>query len=230
MATSRDATDARAPTAPASKPSADAAGRNPDEVTPASRVRWPRWVAVGALVVVVGVAAAFGTRFGSDPSVVDSPLIGRPAPDFTLPFLEKDGEVSLAELEGQVVVINFWASWCVACKEEHPDLMAASSRHEDQGVRFLGIVYQDQEDAAVSALDEMGRGYDDLVDPGSATAIDYGVFGVPETFFIDREGTVVAKIVGRSDLELLSRTIETILEGGTPESVKRGGRQSQPGG
>lgn len=211
----------------------DAAPGSADETPPAPpapRVRWVRWIVVLALVVVVGVAAAFGTRFGSDPSVVDSPLIGQPAPDFTLPYLEQDGELALADLEGQVVVINYWASWCTACKEEHPDLLAASRRYEDQGVRFLGIVYQDQKEAAVSALDEMGRGYPSLLDPGSATAIDYGVFGVPETFFIDREGTVVAKIVGRSDLDLLSGTIETILEGGTPESVNRAGRQSQPGG
>ena len=205
----------------------------PHEVTsPAAEVapgsRWPRRIALLALTALIGVAAAFGTRFGTDPGVVDSPLIGQPAPDVTLPYLEQDGELSLAELRGQVVVVNFWASWCVPCREEHDDLIAAAQRYRDQRVTFIGIVYQDQPDQAIAFLDELGRGYDHVTDPGSRAAIDFGVFGVPETFFIDRDGTVVAKVVGRSDLALLSSTIETILGGGDPDSVIRDGYEQEP--
>ena len=192
------------------------------------RSPWPRRMALLSLAALIGVAAAFGTRFGADPGVVDSPLIGRPAPDGTLPYLEREGELSLADLRGQVVVVNFWASWCVPCREEHDDLITAAQRYADDGVTFVGIVYQDRPEQAIAFLDELGRGYDHVTDPGSRTAIDFGVFGVPETFFIDRDGTVVAKVVGRSDLRLLSSTIDTILAGGTPGSVSRAGHERQP--
>ena len=194
----------------------------------AARSPWPRRVALLSLAALVGVAAAFGTRFGTDPGVVDSPLIGRPAPDVTLPYLERDGELSLADLRGDVVVVNFWASWCVPCREEHDDLVTAAARYEDRDVTFVGIVYQDRPEQAIAFLDELGRGYDHLIDPGSRAAIDFGVFGVPETFFIDRDGTVVAKVVGISDLALLSETIETIIAGGDPPSVTRDGYEQQP--
>jgi cytochrome c biogenesis protein CcmG/thiol:disulfide interchange protein DsbE len=197
-----------------------------DDLSP--RSRWPRRIALLALAALIGVAAAFGTRFGTDPAVVDSPLIGRPAPDVTLPYLERDGELSLADLRGQVVVVNFWASWCVPCREEHADLVTAAQRYRDRDVTFVGIVYQDQPDQAIAFLDELGRGYDHLTDPRSRAAIDFGVFGVPETFFVDPQGTVVAKVVGKSDLALLSSTVETILAGGDPASVSRDGYERQP--
>lgn len=208
---------------------AEEPGSGPSDVDGlSSRSRWPRRIALLTLAALVGIAAAFGTRFGTDPGVVDSPLIGRSAPDVTLPYLEQDGELSLTDLRGQVVVVNFWASWCVPCREEHDDLVTAAERYRDQNVTFVGIVYQDQPDQAISFLDELGRGYDHLIDPGSRAAIDFGVFGVPETFFFDRDGTVAAKVVGRSDLALLSSTIETILAGGQPNSVTRDGYEQQP--
>ena len=181
-----------------------------------TRFAWARWLAVAAIAVTIAVAAAFAPRFGQDPTLVDSPLIGQPAPDVTLPYLEQDGELALRHMAGEVVVINFWASWCVACEEEHDDLILAAQRYRDRGVRFFGIVYQDDPDNATRWLDDMGRGYDNLLDPGSRAAIDFGVFGVPETFFIDRDGTIVGKITGASDLALLSQTLETVLEGDVP--------------
>ncbi|MBW3619032.1 MAG: redoxin domain-containing protein [Actinobacteria bacterium] len=190
--------------------------------------RAPRVVALTALVVLIAVAAAYGTRFGSDPTVVDSPLLGQPAPAFTLPLLEDEGELSLRDLEGEIVVVNFWASWCTACREEHDDLIAAAARYRDAGVSVVGIVYQDRPELAIEMLDEMGRGYTYVTDPRSRAAIDFGVFGVPETFFIDRQGTVVAKVIGASDLALLSDTIDAILAGRTPTSVNRAGYEAQP--
>ena len=195
---------------------------------PAERSRWPRRIALLTLAALIGLAAAFGARFGTDPGVVDSPLIGRPAPDVTLPYLERGGQLSLTDLRGDVVVVNFWASWCVPCREEHADLVAAAERYRERDVTFVGIVYQDRAEQAIAFLDELGRGYDHVTDSGSRAAIDFGVFGVPETFFIDRDGTVAAKVVGKTDLGLLSSTIETIMAGGTPDSVSRSGYEQQP--
>lgn len=191
--------------------------------------RWPRRVALGVIAVAILVAAAFGTRFGQAPSVVDSPLIGQPVPDVTLPYLERDGELSLAGLDGEIVVVNFWASWCVPCRNEHDDLVTTAKAYEGRGVRFLGIVYQDRRESAVAFLDELGRGYDHLVDRQSRAAIDFGVFGVPETFFVDRDGTIVAKITGESTADILSSTLDDILAGRRPSSRVLGEVQPQPG-
>ena len=197
------------------------------------RLRWLRWTALLVAVVVVGVGAVFGARLNKDPTLVNSPLIGTPASDRALPYLERSGTFSLAELRGQVVVVNFWASWCLACRKEHPALTAAAAAYRDAGVRFVGIVYQDRTSTARSFLDEMGRGKDYLylTDPGSRMAIDFGVFGVPETFFLDTQGRIVAKITGASTLPLLSGTLDALLAGESPNSaVETGPVQADPGG
>ena len=191
------------------------------------RRRWLWWTVGTVAVVLVLVGAAFGARFGMDPSTVDSPMVGQPIPDVTLPRLEGDGEVSLRDVDAEVLVVNFWASWCVPCRSEHDDLLAAATRYENDDVRFVGIVYQDQKDRAVEFLDELGRGYDHLVDPGSRAALDFGVFGIPETYVIDAEQIIRAKIIGESNLDLLSRTIEDVLAGRQPGTQTVGDTQSR---
>ena len=191
------------------------------------RPGWLWWTVGAVTIVVVLVGAAFGARFGLDPSTVDSPMIGQRIPDVTLPRLEGDGDVTLRDVDAEVTVVNFWASWCVPCRNEHDDLLAAATRYEDDGVRFFGIVYQDQDDRAVEFLDELGRGYDHLVDPGSKAALDFGVFGIPETYVIDADGVIRAKIVGESDVDLLSRTIEDVLAGRQPGSQTVGDTESR---
>ncbi len=192
------------------------------EVPPRRRVRL--WLAVGsALAIVVVVVVTLGTRFGTDPRLVDSPLIGKPAPPIELEYLESSGTWSLADMEGQIVVVNFWASWCVGCRLEHDDLLAASAAYRDRGVRFLGVNFQDERSDAIAFLDELGRGYDYVVDPGSRVAVDYGVFGIPETLFIDRQGIVRAKIAGESNFTILSATLDEILEDDTaPDTGSEG--------
>lgn len=208
---------------------------NYDNAAPGRSRRWRRvrWIALAVVVVAVGVGAIFGSRLGKDPTLVDSPLIGKPTPAATLPNLEGDGAVSLADLRGQIVVVNFWASWCVACREEHPALVSAANNYRAAGVVFVGVNYQDQRGAAIGFLDEMGRGdpsaYRYVTDPRSKLALDFGVFGVPETFFIDRDGTVVGKIAGPSSYQLLSASLDEILAGRTPRSRTEGSVQPAPG-
>jgi cytochrome c biogenesis protein CcmG/thiol:disulfide interchange protein DsbE len=203
-----------------------------DPDPPRRRTRRRRVLAVTAAVVVlatVGIGAVFGSRLGTDAALVDSPLIGRPAPVVTLPYLEREGSLSLAELRGEIVVVNFWASWCVACREEHPALVAVAEQYRDAGVTVVGIDYQDSRSSAVAFLDEMGRGGDNyhyVTDPGSRAALDFGVFGVPETFVIDRAGTVVGKVTGPVTYSLLAGAVDAVLAGKRPQS--RTGLPVQP--
>ena len=198
---------------------------------PAGRRRTFRWVAAATIVAAVRAGAAFGLRLGRDPTLVDSPLLGKPAPAATLPDLDGGGDLTLASLRGRVVVVNFWASWCVPCRTEHPELVAAAAAYRGAGVTFVGVNYQDQRSSALRFLDDLGRGrgYRYVTDPGSRAALDFGVFGVPETYFLDRSGVVAAKITGPSTLPLLARTLDDILAGRAPRSTTNGPVQPAPG-
>ena len=206
-----------------------AAGTGPhDRPRPERRFLW--WTATATVVLAVVVGAAFGLRIGKDPTLVDSPLIGKAAPAATLPDLDGGSPVTLAGLRGRVVVVNFWASWCVPCRAEHEELVAASSAYRSAAVTFVGVDYQDQRSSAVAFLDRLGRGrgYRYVTDPGSRAALDFGVFGVPETFFLDRSGTIVAKITGAATFPLLAGTLDDILAGRRPQSRTNGPVQPAP--
>jgi cytochrome c biogenesis protein CcmG/thiol:disulfide interchange protein DsbE len=135
-------------------------------------------------------------------------------PDFELELLDGGGTVSTDDLQGDVVVVNFWASWCQPCRKEHAELAATAEAYADRGVRFLGIVYQNDAEDARAFLDDLGRSYDNVVDPDSETAIDFGLFGVPETFVVDRHGVVAGNVAGPVDEALLSATLDRVLADG----------------
>ena len=185
---------------------------------PRLRRNWWRWGVVLIVVITVGIGAIFGARLGKDSSLVSTPLIGQQASDRSLPYLEQSGKLSLNELRGKIVVVNFWASWCVACRAEHPDLVAAAAAYRDAGVQFVGVTYQDRPENSKAYLDEMGRGegYLNLTDPGQRLSIDFGVFGVPETFFIDQKGKIAAKITGAASFPLLASVLDEMLAGKNP--------------
>jgi len=186
-------------------------------------MNWKR--SLVAVLVVIPIVALFGYGLTRNPREIPSPLPGRPAPDFALMPMDapSSGEegvsapslpVRLSDHRGEVVVLNFWASWCIPCRDEHPALVAAAERYQPKGVIFYGVLYNDSPDAARRWLAEMGgQPYPTLLDPGSRTAIDYGLYGVPETFFIDREGKVVYKHIGPVTEAILTTRIEEILVG-----------------
>lgn len=166
---------------------------------------------VGAVVLcVVLLTALLGLGLTRDPRALDSPLVGKPAPDFALRTLDGPETIRLSQFAGHAVVINFWASWCTECRIEHPDLVAAWRRYGDRGVVFLGIVYQDTVPNARAFVREMGGGWPSLLDPGGRTALQFGVYGVPETFFIAPDGTVAHRQVGPSTFRLLSSWIRRL--------------------
>jgi cytochrome c biogenesis protein CcmG, thiol:disulfide interchange protein DsbE len=167
---------------------------------------------------VIGLVAALGLVLGfglaRDPAVIGSPLIGRLAPDFSLRTLEGDRVIRLADLRGQVVVVNFWASWCVPCRAEHPHLMAAWQRYRDHGVLLVGIGFNDRKQDAVAFQRELGGDWPLVEDPGGRTALAYGVYGIPETYFIDRGGVIRYKHVGAVTYDVLTTQIGRLLSQG----------------
>lgn len=130
-----------------------------------------------------------------DPREVPSPLIGKPAPVFTLPQLhDASKNFSVADMKGQVWLLNVWASWCVSCREEHPVLVEFAKTH---AVPVIGLDYKDQVADAKQWLEKLGNPYTQIaVDSDGRVGIDYGVYGVPETYVIDKQGIIRMKHTG----------------------------------
>jgi cytochrome c biogenesis protein CcmG/thiol:disulfide interchange protein DsbE len=154
-----------------------------------------RVVLIGGTIVVVPLLAVLLLNIKRDPRKVQTPMIGRAAPPFTLPDVHTGEPRSLAAYRGKPVVVNFWASWCQPCYAEHEALVSAA-RAEGDDVRFVGVVYEDTPEMVKAFLERQGRAYPSVMDPDGRTAIAYGIFGVPETFFVDAEGIVVGKFQG----------------------------------
>jgi cytochrome c biogenesis protein CcmG, thiol:disulfide interchange protein DsbE len=151
-----------------------------------------RKVLTAGLILVIPLLYVFFQSLGRDPREIRSPLIGHPAPPIALPPLGGGETVSLEALRGRPIVVNFWSTWCVPCFEEHAALQHSARRLKGQ-VRFVGVLYEDEEPNALEYLKRYGAAYPTLRDDQGRTAIAYGVTGVPETFIIDAQGTVVEK-------------------------------------
>lgn len=155
------------------------------------------------------VLLAYGFRL--NPRDIPSPLVDRPAPGFALTTFQGQ-PLTLAAHRGQVVVLNFWASWCFpACYEEAPVLEEGWRRWRERGVVVIGVDIQDTDDRARKFIADFGLTFPNARDTTGRVAIDYGVYGVPETFFIDRQGRIRAKHVGAVTAEVFRRQVESLL-------------------
>ncbi len=171
-----------------------------------------RKVLVGGLLVTLPLVVLLLLSLGRDPRKVDSPLIGRQAPRFSLPVTNGGETVSLDSLRGRTVVMNFWATWCVPCFEEHA-VLTAGPRRFGSDVVFLGVIYQDEAPNVQRFLREQGSTYSSLMDETGKVAIAFGVYGVPETFFISPAGTIVDKHVGPLSSDQLAHYVERARSG-----------------
>jgi cytochrome c biogenesis protein CcmG, thiol:disulfide interchange protein DsbE len=153
-----------------------------------------RYVLIAGTLLALPLLAVLVANLGRDPHAVRSPLVGKPAPAFSLVPVGGGAPVTLASLRGKTVVLNFWATWCVPCFQEHAALVETSRLLKD--VKFFGVVYEDDEAKTRDFIAQRGSGYPALMDADGRAAIAYGVFGVPETFFIDGNGRIVEKFVG----------------------------------
>ncbi|HEU4564698.1 MAG TPA: redoxin domain-containing protein [Gemmatimonadaceae bacterium] len=205
-------------------------------------MNWKR-AAIGA-AVAIPMVALLGFGLTRDPREIPSPLPGREAPQFSLAVIRKgDAQMSgpsvgdtvrLAEMRGQVVVLNYFASWCLACRDEHAVLNEVGRRYAGApDVRFFAVLYNDEIPNGIRWIQQMGgQSYPALTDPGSRTAIDYGLYGVPETFFIGKDGRVAKKHVGPVTEQVLVQEVERLraasAPAGSPGAAPDVGRDAAP--
>jgi cytochrome c biogenesis protein CcmG/thiol:disulfide interchange protein DsbE len=185
---------------------AEQAARSPD----APRRQWRRVLLFGPAALFLGLLIAFVIGLGRDPNILPSPLIGKPVPAFSLPPVTGRAlGLASSDLRGEVSLVNVFASWCVACREEHQLLMRLKVQTT---IPLHGLNYKDKPDDAARWLDSRGDPYTRTgADLDGRVAIDWGVYGVPETFVIDPMGRIAFKQVGPLTPEILDQTILPLI-------------------
>lgn len=173
-------------------------------------MNWKRsLIGIGTAVPII-LLLAFGLTL--DPRQLPNALPGNVAPKFSLEVMDRGDTIDVGRHMGDVVVINFWASWCLECRTEHRDLSETAKAYAGKGVHFYGILYNDTPDNGREWITMMGgQSYPTLVDRASRTAIDYGLSGVPETVIVDGKGVVAFKKIGAITKAELSQRIDEAL-------------------
>ncbi len=169
-----------------------------------------RIVRIAIVVAILGLVVTLGLAFRRDPHDIRTGTIGKPAPAFTLERLDGSGKVALADLSGKVVVMNFFASWCLPCTQENPALVRVYERYRASDVVMLGVNYQESRDNGLAYVQRMGMGWTTVADDDGRVAFSYGVFGPPETFFIGSDGIIAGRHIGPIDEETLVTAIEKL--------------------
>jgi len=183
---------------------------------------WRRLLITLAIIAPILWLLAFG--FQRNARYINSPLIAKDAAPFTLTLF--DGrQVTLQELRGKAVFLNFWASWCVPCRAEAKDLEATWQRNKDKNMVFLGVALQDTEKDSRAFLKEFNVTYPNGRDDSGKIAVDYGVWGIPESFFIDPQGRITYKHVGGIGAPMVTAKLEEALRGIV--TVKEGQGETQ---
>ena len=191
--------------------------------------RLPRWVFL-PLVLFLGMVVFLAVGLNRNPQEIPSPLIGRPAPVVQLPSLGDPQNVSAAQFKGQLTLVNFWATWCAGCKEEHPILMVLARQ---PGLQMLGINYKELQASELSGqapqspeslqkatlrsqawLQKNGQAFgQNLMDMEGRVGMDFGLYGLPETYLIDRDGVVRFKHAGALTPEVVQQKLLPLLRG-----------------
>ncbi len=184
---------------------------------------WRRLIITLAIIVPVLWLFAFG--FMRDAHYIKSPLLAKQASPFTITLF--DGrKVSLSDLRGKAVFLNFWSSWCPPCREEARDLEAAWLRVKDKNMVFLGVALQDTDKDSRAFLQEFGITYPNGKDESGKISVDYGTWGIPESFFIDPQGRITYKHVGGIRAALVTAKLEEASRGVVSASEGQGDYQS----
>lgn len=174
---------------------------------------WKFWLVIGS---IAGLTVLFIVGFGFDPKYVPSPLVGRKAPPFEVASMVTGEKVSLESLRGTPVLLNFWASWCVACRDEAKVLEAAHRKYggDPSKFRVIGIAIQDTPEAAMGFARRFGKTYYLALDtPEGEHALNYGLYGVPESFLIGADGTILHKVIGPVTESMVQEKIPALIAG-----------------
>ena len=169
------------------------------------------------VMVLAGVVALFAWALSREQSLA-SPLVGKPAPSFSMPLFAADSSLTLEKLRGTPVVLNFWASWCLSCRDEARVLEAGWERY-GPGVAFVGIAVNDEDAAAKDFIRRYGKTYHLGSDVDGTAAVEYGLYGVPETFFIDRDGRILSRHIGPLTTSVLDQRVAELEAGVTSEET-----------
>ena len=170
------------------------------------------------LVGLFGLLTLFYKGLWGNPSYLPPVLIGTPAPQLTGPDLYNGEKVTLEQFKGKVVVLNFWASWCQECKLEHSSLLSLNKQYgQNPNFVMLGVNYQDKTDLAHEYLKQYGNNFRHMIDAKGRISIDYGVYGVPETFVIDQKGVIrhkeIGPLIGENYINFTQNVLEPLLNG-----------------
>jgi cytochrome c biogenesis protein CcmG/thiol:disulfide interchange protein DsbE len=171
-----------------------------------------RFLIPGAIFLALAGVLYVGVVNSPNKSTMQSALLGKPVPEFTLPVLGSAESLTTAQLAGRPWVLNVWGTWCEACREEHAALLEIAQLNQ---MPIVGLNWKDHDDAATEWLTKLGNPYSVVVaDRDGRTAIDFGVYGAPETFFIDAKGRVQYRHVGAMTLDVWKREFASRLRGG----------------
>ena len=176
---------------------------------------WTSWKFWAVWVIVLGLIILLASGFTTDPKKVPSPLMGRPAPDFQVDELNGEQKFSLSEFKGIPIVLNFWASWCAECRTEAVILENFFQKYgvNNKQLVMIGIAIQDSPKNAKAFARHFGKTYLlGLDDDAGNIALDYGIYGVPETFFIDPEGNIFHKTIGMVTKELMEQKFKPFMQ------------------
>ena len=169
-----------------------------------------RAVRIAVVVGILGLVVTLALAFRRDPHDIRTGTVNKPAPAFTLERLDGSGKLALADLSGKVVIVNFFASWCLPCIQENPALVRVFERYRGSDVVMLGVDFQESRDNGLTYVRRMGIGWPTVGDDDGRVALSYGVFGPPETFFIGADGIIAGRHIGPIDEPTLVNAIEKL--------------------
>lgn len=180
-------------------------------------IAWGVWLGALGILGLLGYALVTGAGQPGRPAGVvinnqtaSLAVLDRPAPDFSLTHFRTGETIRLSDLRGQIVVLNFWASWCPPCRQEAPTFERIWQQYQDRGVVFVGVNIWDTDEDATRFLQEFGITYPNGPDPNGEIAIEYGLTGIPETYFITRDGMIAQKAIGIVPEEMFYNVLETL--------------------
>ena len=170
----------------------------------------PRWLRLSIVVAISALVVVLVLAFRRAPQDLRTGTVGKPAAAFSLQKLDGSGMLTVAPADGKVVVVNFFASWCIPCKEENPALVRVYERYRASDVVFIGVLYQDSRENGLKYIRDNGVTWLTGSDDDGRVAFSYGVFGIPETYFIGADGIIAGRHIGPIDETTLLNGIETL--------------------